>query len=151
LILRLKNSQGESLGELLGDLWAKHARGRLGELAADIVIPVPLHWWRHWLRGYNQSETLARAVAHQLNLPCKPHYLRRIRNTPQQSRQTPTARRGNVRDAFRARSSAHLRGKTVLLVDDVLTSGTTCSEAAKALRQAGAAHVVVAVLAHSLH
>ena len=150
LILRLKNSQGEGLGESLGDLWAKQAQERLRELHADIIIPIPLHWWRHWLRGYNQSETLARSVARHLQLPCKTGYLRRIRNTPRQTGQTPTGRRENVRNAFQARSCAGLRNKTVLLIDDVLTTGTTCSAAAKALCQAGAARVVVAVLAHSL-
>jgi predicted amidophosphoribosyltransferase len=82
-------------------------------------------------------------------LPCRPRWLRRIRNTPQQMRQTPADRRDNVRGAFRARARPALRGQTVLLVDDVLTTGSTCSEAARALREAGAARVVVAVLAHS--
>ncbi len=147
LILRIKWSQGESLAEGLGSLWAEHAGPRLRAVGADLIIPVPLHWWRRWKRGYNQSETLARALAASLNLPCRPAWVRRIRYTPFQVHQTPAGRVKNVHNAFRARTSARLRGRTVLLVDDVLTTGSTCSEVAKALREAGAARVTVAVLA----
>jgi ComF family protein len=149
LILRLKHAAGEALAETLGDTWAEHGGPRLRELGAQVVVPVPLHWWRRWTRGYNQSETLARALAARLRLPCRPGWLRRVRFTPQQTRQSPADRRTNVRGAFRARAGARLKGRTVLLVDDVLTTGSTCSEAARALRDAGAARVVVAVLAHS--
>jgi predicted amidophosphoribosyltransferase len=75
--------------------------------------------------------------------------LRRIRATPPQTSQTPSARRDNVRGAFRARQGLLLEGKTILLVDDVLTTGSTASEAAKALRSARPARIIVAVLAHS--
>ncbi len=147
VILRLKHAAGEGLAEQLGAFWAEHAEARLRELGADVVVPVPLHWWRRWQRGYNQSEALARALAARLRLPCKPGWLRRIRNTPLQTGQSATARRANVHGAFRARARAALRGKTVLLVDDVMTTGSTANEAARALREAGAARVVVAVLA----
>jgi ComF family protein len=149
LILRLKHSAGETLAELLGELWAEIAASRMREISADVVIPVPLHWWRRFRRGYNQSDALAYTLAHRLRLPCYPGWLRRIRPTPKQTSQTPSERINNVRGAFRAGSWAGLRGKVVLLVDDVLTSGTTCSEAARALRAAGAARVFVAVLARS--
>ena len=121
----------------------------LRAIGADTVIPVPLHWLRYWKRGYNQSEVLARGLAARLQLPCRTGWLRRIRNTPKQTAQTPAARRENVRGAFRTGRSADLSGRTILLVDDVLTTGSTCSEAARALRDAGAKNVMVAVLAHS--
>jgi ComF family protein len=149
LILRLKHSTGETLAEFLGDLWAEVAQSKMQQVGADVVIPVPLHWWRRFRRGYNQSEAIAFRLASQMRLPCRPGWLRRIRHTPQQTSQTPSERKENVRGAFRARSWARLRGKAVLLVDDVLTSGTTCNEAARALRAAGAARIVVAVLARS--
>ncbi len=148
VILRLKHASGEGLAEVLGELWASHLEKRLRDLKVDVIVPVPLHWWRRWTRGYNQSEVLARAIAHRLHIPCKPGWLRRIRNTPQQFKQTgATARHENVRKAFSARTWAALRGKTILLVDDVLTTGSTASDAARALRIAGAARIVVAVLA----
>jgi ComF family protein len=149
IVLRLKNRDGETLAELVGGLWAEHAETRLREVGADVVIPVPLHWWRRWSRGYNQSEVLAFRLASRLKLPCRPGWLRRIRHTPRQTLQSPTERRKNMRGAFRARSLACLRGKKVLLVDDVLTTGSTCHEAARALRDSGAVQVVIAVLARS--
>jgi predicted amidophosphoribosyltransferase len=108
---------------------------------------VPLHWWRRWRRGYNQSEALARRVARTLSSTCRPQALRRVRNTGPQTAQTLAGRRANVRGAFRARRGVEVGGKTILLVDDVLTTGSTCHEAARALCAAGAGRVVVAVLA----
>lgn len=150
VVLRLKHSSGEMLGEIVGRFWAEHAEAQLRLLDADLVVPVPLHWWRRWRRGYNQSEILARAIAGRLDVPCRPRWLRRIRSTPRQVLQSPTDRWQNMRDAFCARATAELRGRCVLLVDDVLTTGATCSEAARALRAAGARRVVVAVLAKSV-
>jgi ComF family protein len=148
LILRLKHEGGELLAELLADLWAEHAESRLRELQAEVVVPVPLHWRRRCTRGYNQSEVLARSLAARLGLPCRPGWLRRARFTPDQTRQTAAMRRDNVRNAFQGRPRQGLRQRCVLLVDDVLTTGSTASEAARALRDAGARRVVVAVLAH---
>jgi ComF family protein len=144
---RLKYISGEGLAELLADLWASHQEKRLRELKVDLIVPVPLHWRRRWRRGYNQSEILARGIAARLHVPCKPGWLRRVRNTPRQVGQRGAARRDNVRNAFFAPRWAQLHGKAILLVDDVLTTGSTASEAARALRAAGAARVVVAVLA----
>jgi ComF family protein len=149
MILRMKTLSGETLAEMIGGLWAEFSESRLQEVAADVVIPVPLHWWRRWRRGYNQSEALAIMLASRLSLPCRTGWLRRIRHTRQQTSQTPTDRKENVRGAFRARFGTRVRGKKVLLVDDVLTTGNTCSEAARALCEAGAKQVVVAVLARS--
>jgi ComF family protein len=148
LVLRMKHGSGEGLAELLGLLWAEQAGTRLRALGATAVVPVPLHWRRRWARGYNQSEALARALAGHLGVPCRPRWLRRVRHTPMQTRQAPSQRPRNVRDAFRARPGA-CAGQVVLLVDDVLTTGSTASEAARALHAAGAARVVVAVLARA--
>jgi ComF family protein len=139
------------LAEVLGEVWAEQTGPRIRELKPAVVVPVPLHWWRRWARGFNQSESLARTLAAGLALPFFPTVLRRVRNTPYQTRQTPSVRRDNVRNAFMVRSKTPIVRKTVLLVDDVLTTGSTASEAARALRAAGAERVVVAVLAHSLN
>lgn len=147
LILRMKHASGEGLAEVLGLLWAGYAGPALRAAGATVVVPVPLHWRRHWQRGYNQSEALARAVAAGLRLPCRPRWLRRVRHTPHQTHQPASARADNVRGAFRSRAA--LAGHTVLLVDDVMTTGSTAGEAARALRRAGAARVVVAVLARA--
>lgn len=148
VILRLKHLQGDVLAELVGELWAEHVESALRDVHADVVVPVPLHWWRRWRRGYNQSLALARGLAARLHIACRPRVLRRIRNTPMQTQQTPSARPVNVRGAFRAKGNI-LAGKTVLLVDDVMTTGSTANEAAGALRAAGVSHVVLAVLARA--
>ena len=102
--------------------------------------------------SYPEIEVTTRDIerlAKHLGLPCRPRFLRRIRNTPFQTSQSSTARRDNVRGAFAVSRRADLKDRAVLLVDDVLTTGSTASEAALVLRRAGAARVVVAVLARS--
>jgi ComF family protein len=148
VIKRAKHQEG--LAEALGILWAEQAESQLRAAGATVVVPVPLHWRRQWERGYNQSEALARALAGRLGLRCRPRWLRRVRYTPhQKAAPSPSARAENLRDAFRARTQAPLAGHTVVLVDDVMTTGATANEAARALRAGGAARVVVAVLARA--
>jgi ComF family protein len=147
-ILRIKFGRDETLGEALGRLWAEHCEQRFKAINADVVIPIPLHWRRRWRRGFNQAALVAEPVADRLGLPCRSKWLRRPRHTEPQSQQSPTARRENLRGAFRISSHADLRGKTILLIDDVLTTGTTASEAAATLKTGGASRVAVAVLAH---
>jgi ComF family protein len=150
LVLRLKHHTAEFLAEKIGLLWAMCQRDRFAGLRLDAVVPVPLHWWRRWQRGYNQSAALAWGLAVGLDLPLYPHGLKRIRHTPRQPLQSPAQRRVNVRGAFRAAPSLSCQDRAVLLVDDVFTTGATANEAAKALRAAGASRTVVAVLARAL-
>jgi ComF family protein len=150
LILRLKHHSGEGLAEVLAGLWANHRSCAFRASGAQVVVPVPLHWWRRLTRGYNQSESLARALARNLGIPCRSRWLRRVRATRRQRHDmSPAARKENVHQAFRARPNPELKGKTILLVDDVMTSGSTASEVARALKRAGAGQVVVAVLARA--
>jgi ComF family protein len=149
IVLRMKNSSGEITAEVMGRFWARKMTGRLRDLSAGAVVPVPLHWYRHWRRGYNQSEVLARALASELRIPCRHRWLKRIRAAEPQTQQTPAGRRQNVRRAFAVRHGVSFRGQAVILVDDVITTGSTASEAAAALRAGGAGTIIVAVLAHS--
>jgi ComF family protein len=139
VILRMKHLSGEGLAEIMGELWAAHLEKRLREVKADLIVPMPLHLWRRWQRGYNQSEALGRTVACRLGIWCKTGWLRRVRNTPQQQQKSAAARRENLRNAFFAPARPEFRGKIILLVDDVLTTGSTANDAARALRSAGAA------------
>jgi len=148
VILAMKHGTGESLAECVGRLWARHHAERFRALGVDTVIPVPLHWWRRLRRGYNQTECLSAAVARVIRVPHRPGWLRRRRPTVSQTQLPPSTRKTNVRGAFRAGRRATLAGWTVLLIDDVLTTGSTASEAARALRDGGAKAVHVAVLAH---
>jgi ComF family protein len=149
VVLRIKNPLSEGLAEIVAAQWATSALEKLQPLDIHHVVPVPLHWWRRWQRGYNQSDALARALAKVLQSPCHPYGLRRLRKTAMQVGLSTSQRRANVQGAFVARRSLALSGKNVLLVDDVMTTGSTAHEAARALRQAGAARIVVAVLARA--
>jgi ComF family protein len=114
----------------------------------DWVTPVPLHWRRRLARGYDQAALLARAVARELGLPYRP-FLVRARSTPPQVARSAAGRRDNVAGAFRCRlrSATALTGSSLLLVDDVATTGATLNAASLALKAGGAARVTAAVAA----
>ena len=112
----------------------------------DVIVPLPLHWWRRYRRGFNQAALLAKPISRATGWPVEP-LLRRVKNTPAQAGLTRAARRRNVAGAFRAASAERLRGQRVLLIDDVLTTGATAAAAAATLRRAGAARVAVLTLA----
>lgn len=113
----------------------------------DVVIPVPLHWRKKWQRGFNQAELLARAIGRRRGAPVL-RALARARFTQTQAGLSNTDRRKNVAQAFRCRRAVEtLRGKRVLLIDDVMTTGATAAACARALKQAGADKVVLATVA----
>lgn len=117
---------------------------------ADIIVPVPLHWRRLWERRYNQSALLAELISRHSRKPLELLALQRSRPTPSQGEMVSAkARRRNVRGAFSVDSTRQLAvaGKTVLLVDDVLTTGATVAACARALKRAKAARVLVLTLA----
>lgn len=126
--------------------WFWQARGsEIAALAADLVVPIPMHWWRRCVRGANSPEIVAEILGRNLKLPVKELLRRRWR--PPQGSLTAHRRRSNLRGAMWLRWRQEVSGKRILLVDDVLTTGATCSEAARVLKSGGAAEVVVAVLA----
>ncbi len=146
-VLRMKSMAGEGLAEQMGGVFWEAQRSNLSNRGFDVVVPVPLHWSRRFTRGYNQAEAIGRGLALGLGIAFAKSALVRVRNTPQRAQPTATARRENVKGAFRVRRGASIAGKGVLLVDDVMTTGSTASEAARTLKSAGAATVVVATLA----
>ena len=112
----------------------------------DVVAPMPLYWLRQLNRGFNQAELIAVPLAKRLNVPLV-NALKRVKSTPNQAGLTHAKRRANVAGAFRVNDRADVRGKRVLLVDDVLTTGATAGAAAAVLKKAGAKHVTVLTLA----
>ena len=142
---RWKFKGDQSLTPLMADLWLQEAGI---SKQPDVLVPVPLHWFRRWRRGYNQAELLARWLAPAFaGLQVNTQLLRRARATTAQSGMNAHQRARNMRDAFTVNGSCdNLR---VALVDDVLTTGATAGEAALALRQAGAVRVDIWCLART--
>lgn len=112
----------------------------------DLVTAVPLHWRRLLTRGYNQSLELARGVARDIGAPLEPKALRKARHTVPQSRLSARERKANLAGLFVADRRV-VGGKTVLLVDDIMTTGSTLEAASRAILSAGAARVEVLVVA----
>ena len=109
--------------------------------ADTILIPVPLHRTRLWSRGFNQSALVARELSRRLKIDTDPLLLRRIRRTPPLKGMSPIQRRKIVAGAFQVSDKSAVAGKTVVLVDDVLTTGSTAEACARALKRAGAARI----------
>ena len=134
-VTRLKYERATALAAPMAELMRKGAE-EFDLLVADIIVPVPIHWTRRFLRGFNQSELLCEAMPKE---SVRPDALRRIRATRPQVGLDRAARLRNLSGAFRA--SPSVAGKTVLLVDDVLTTGHTAEECTKVLLRAGATDV----------
>jgi ComF family protein len=144
LIHLYKYGRVQTLAKPLGDLLAA-ALPR--EERFDAVTAVPLHWRRQWHRGFNQSELLARLMAARYGIPVV-KALRRVEATVTQAGLSNTRRRQNVAAAFACRRGAQaLKGKRVLLIDDVMTTGSTAAACARVLKNAGAAKVALLAVA----
>ena len=141
----------------LGSMLAAAVAQLLPEAPLEmIVIPVSLHRSKHSQRGFNQARALSLNAIHALHkshpewrLSLAPTTLMRIRETESQAGLTPRQRRLNVRGAFKVSDPAAVRGKGILLVDDILATGATSRAAAQSLKRAGAASVYVATLARA--
>src|SRR5205823_9960416 len=121
---------------------------RLREHRFDIIVPVPLHPTRQRERGFNQASLLAESLSAQISTPAKP-LLERIRYTTTQTALDRAERMENLHNAFHLRKNADVRGLRVLLIDDVLTTGSTLSECARVLKRAGATSVHAATAARA--
>lgn len=140
LVRRFKYSDRPDLAPRLAAWMARVGADVLGD--ADMIAPVPIHWTRLFTRQFNQSAELARHLSRLSGVPWETRAIGRIRATPPQARLgSHAARRDNVRAAFRSRPGLDLGGRTVLLVDDVFTTGATAEACAVELRRAGAGAV----------
>ena len=145
--LRAKQSAGHSVAMGLAQQLGTLRRTEWEAWRPDLVIPVPHHWTEHVWRPHVSPTSLAETLASLARVPARFDLLRKIKKTPKQALLPVTTRKTNLRGAFGIGGGATLGGATVLLVDDILTTGTTAHECAKVLKQAGAAKVYVAVFA----
>lgn len=150
LVTRFKYADQTLLAPIYGK-WLLSA-GRELISATDVIIPVPLYYWRFVGRRYNQSALLAQAIARHCALPVIPDGLLRKRATLPQAGLTRAQRADNVKGAFAAnpKRAGQWRGKSILLVDDVMTTGATIEQCSKALLKGGAASVNVLTLARTV-
>jgi len=149
-LLIMKTDRSERLANSLAPLMLTQLEQRLRAFKLDAIVPIPMHAWRRLARGTNPPTALAAALSRQLKRPMFPRLLRKLRPTRPQVGLSQPARFLNVRGQISVRAGYQLKAPHVLLVDDILTTGATCSEAARVLKRAGAAQVTVLVAARTL-
>jgi predicted amidophosphoribosyltransferase len=150
-VLQTKHARFEPLATALGQRLAEAIIRQPFAEQPELVAPVPLYWFKRLWRKTHTAGTIARALAHELGLPLAAGLLVCRRYLRRQATLTPPERRKNVRGAFRTSLlwRRKIAGKRILLVDDVMTTGATAHEAARAMLAAGAAAVYVATVARS--
>ncbi len=134
----------------LGDLLASLSTADLPVPAVDVLVPVPLHPRRERERGFNQALLLARRLGRAWRVPVESRALARTSATLPQAELTAGARRDNVRHAFALRRPEAVRGRHVVVVDDILTTGATASACARCLVEGGASTVGVVTVTRAL-
>ena len=145
ILKNLKFRSGRYGGELISELMGMEFPQNL-TVKWDAVVPVPLSEKRMETRGFNQVEVLAQGLCRYLNVPLCNNVIRRTRHTHQQSRFTdPAEREKNVKGAFAVEKEWDVTGWNILLVDDILTTGSTLHEAARILKESGAAEILCVV------
>lgn len=142
IALRLKYGRRTGLARTMASVMTRHIDG------PGIIVPVPLHRWRIWSRGFNQAAAVANAIAHECGLELRTDLLVRKRATPSLRGLSGRKRADAVRGAFRV--VGKIDGGTVWLVDDVYTSGATANACAAALKRAGADRVIIVAWARVL-
>lgn len=153
-VLRIKKPRQQVLTFALADAFCQLRRKDIDGFNGEVIVPIPMNPTRRKEReGTNDTELLAERISYRLGIPAKPLLIRPV-DTKLQRSLRPRERQENMRDAFRMNDLFWDEGdtipETVLLVDDVLTTGATCSEAARTLKNAGAKNVFVLVLARAV-
>jgi ComF family protein len=151
VVQKFKYARKVSLGRPLGRLMARGCQEFLREIDPDVIVPVPLYPKRLRWRGFNQSVLLAREVSRAYGIHMDPFLLQRRHETAAQTRLAEEERRRNVRGAFTLDPDRPIRGKRVLIVDDVYTSGATVNECSRTLKQGGAKEIYVLTLARAVY
>ncbi|MDK2799523.1 MAG: competence protein ComFC [Clostridiales bacterium] len=146
-MVRFKFFKKRWYAKTLGQLMLKKLRKMKNLPIFDIIVYTPLYKKRLSERGFNQAKLLAKVIAQELPCSLGENILLKIKDTQPQSKLTRSQRRKNIKDAFQISDETVVKGKTVLLVDDVYTTGTTVDECSKLLKRAGAKEVYVVTTA----
>jgi len=139
------------LREDLADILTATVTARFKVEEIDLIVSMPSTWWHRLDRGYSQTDYLASALAKRLKLPYARRALKRVGSPKRQGGLNEDERRRNVIGTFAVRHPDRVKGKTVLVVDDIMTTGSTLSECSAELKRAGAARVWAVTLARSFH
>lgn len=151
LIKDLKYRSASSVVDVLGKLLTAKIKNIAPSLDNNmsVIIPVPLHKRKIRERGFNQSELLAKYLADKINLPIEKNILIKIKNTSSQVIASSRRERlNNLKGSFDIRDAGKIKNKTVILVDDVITTGATIIEASRTLKKAGCKNIIAVVVAH---
>jgi len=138
VIHSLKYNKKFLVGILLGEKLAEGITDKVKSWDIDLIIPVPLHHLKKAERGYNQSEFIVKGLSKELKISFTTKAIKRVRYTESQTTFNMEEREANISNAFTLRSKKKITGKNILLVDDVITTGSTIKECGKALREGGA-------------
>ena len=147
LLHQLKYQQKENIGEWLGEQFAYSLQSKGRFAAVEIIIPIPLHPSRIKFRGFNQCDAIARGMASVLQIPIVNGVLTRSVATQSQTKKNRFQRFENMNSVFSLAQTSAIKGKNILLLDDVLTTGATLVSAAQVLQQAGSNKLFVGAIA----
>jgi ComF family protein len=147
IIHDLKYNGKFSIGIFLGKLLAAAVNDKIQEWKIDLIVPIPLHRLKRAERGYNQSDFIAKGMEKILHVPVKSRLIKRIRFTETQTSMNLVERKENMKDAFAIRRNKIVKGKNILLLDDVITTGATISECGRIILESGATNVYAASVA----
>lgn len=151
MIHQLKYKRKAEVGTILGRKLGSSLRHSPFFAQVDIVVPVPLHIRKQRIRGYNQSEVFAEGIAETFGRPCLGNGLRRVIHSASQTKQSREARLHNVGEVFEVNKPEQLKGRHILLVDDVLTTGATLETCANKLLELPGVKVSMATIAIAIH
>ena len=150
LIHELKYNNKPAIGNLLGSLFGEDLLGSNFLQPIDVIVPVPLHPKKKVIRGYNQAEAFARGISKATSIPVSVGELIRAINNPTQTKRSKTQRWENVKGIFEVTSTDVFQDKHILLVDDVITTGSTLEACANALMECSNVKISIATIGEAL-
>jgi ComF family protein len=147
IIHALKYDKKFHIGIFLGEGLGNHFKSHFQSWNINLIVPIPLHHLKKAERGFNQSYYIAKGISSQTSIAVKSNVMKRMRFTQSQTTKTLKEREENVDGAFKVRKTKDVKGKNILLVDDVMTTGATISECGRVLTEARANRIYAATVA----